>query len=215
MKVKHHIQKGEGKMKFGIIIPSDCPDQKLVELTKELIKINEADVIVVDDGCGNDMIYTRIFQKIEENGCTVLHHEQRVGKGNAIKTGIRYVMNHCPQALGIVTAGEDDSRQAQGILQICERMKKEKSSIIVGTREWQAGQLTLKRRLEKAWSALRFKLATGIRCTDAKTELRGIPKKYFDVALSTECEGPGYGVDFLTKAAKIQIPLIFLSIKIN
>lgn len=202
-------------MKFGIVIPSDCPDQKLVELTKELTKNKEADVIVVDDGCGDDMIYTRIFQKIEENGCTVLHHEQRIGKGNAIKTGIRYVMNHCPQALGIVTAGEDDSRQAQGILQICERMKRENSSIIVGTRQWQAGQLTLKRRIEQAWSMMRFRLATGIRCTDAKTELRGIPRKYFDIALATECEDSRYGVDFLTRAAKIQIPLIFLSVKIT
>ena len=55
-------------MNFGIIIPSDCPDEKLVKLAKELVQREETMIVVIDDGCGEDIVYTRIYQMIEEIG---------------------------------------------------------------------------------------------------------------------------------------------------
>ena len=79
-------------MNFGIIIPSDCPDEKLVKLAKELVQREETMIVVIDDGCGEDIVYTRIYQMIEEIGGTVLHHKNKLGRGTAIKTGMRYAM---------------------------------------------------------------------------------------------------------------------------
>lgn len=57
-------------MKIGIIIPSDCPDEKLVKFAGELVQREDTMVVVVDDGCEEDIVYTRIFQMLEERGTT-------------------------------------------------------------------------------------------------------------------------------------------------
>ena len=46
------IKREVDEMNFGIIIPSDCPDEKLVKLAKELVQREETMIVVIDDGCG-------------------------------------------------------------------------------------------------------------------------------------------------------------------
>lgn len=202
-------------MKIGIIIPSDCPDEKLVKLVQELVQRKETMVVVVDDGCGEDIVYTRIFQKVEETGACVLHHRHKLGRGMAIKTGMRYAMKQGGQLAGIVTTDEDGWYGAEAVFRVCEQLAENADSIILGTRNLKRKEVPLGYRLKNHIASLRFRLATGITCEDVASRLRGIPQKYFDMALSTEGKGYQYELTFLTEAAKTNAPLIFLPSCLN
>ena len=197
-------------MNFGIIIPSDCPDEKLVKLAKELVQREETMIVVIDDGCGEDIVYTRIYQMIEEIGGTVLHHKHKLGRGTASKTGMRYAMKHCEKLGGIVTVDEDGWYGAEDVFRVCDQLEEHEDSIILGTRNLKKREVPAFYRLKNTLASLRFRFATGISCDDVQSKLRGIPQKCFDMALSTEGNGYRYELTFLTEAARTKVPLIFL-----
>ncbi len=70
-----------------VIIPALNPDDCLVKIVDRLWEM-ENQVIVVDDG--SDEAYGDLFQSLEEK-CTVLHHAENRGKGEAIKTALEYI----------------------------------------------------------------------------------------------------------------------------
>ena len=76
-------------MKVSIIIPVLNPTSRLVILTNELIKNKFNDIVVVDDGSTND--YKSIYKKLNKN-IRVMYHSVNLGKGAAIKTGIRQTL---------------------------------------------------------------------------------------------------------------------------
>lgn len=197
-------------MKIGIIIPSDCPDEKLVKLGQELVQREETMIVVVDDGCGEDIVYKRIFQMLEDTGISVLHHRHKLGRGVAIKTGMRYAIKHGGQISGIVTVDEDGWYGPEDVFRVCDQLEENRDSIILGTRDLKRKEVPPVYRLKNHIASLRFRLATGIACDDVQSKLRGIPQRYFDMALSTEGKGYRYELTFLTEAAKTKVPLIFL-----
>lgn len=197
-------------MGIGIIIPSDCPDEQLFRLIDQLNAREDIRVLVVDDGCEGDIVYSRILSQIGERGCTVLHHRHRLGKGAAIKTGIEYVTGHCPEVTGIVTADEDGQFPAEDIFKACDQLEQEKEGIILGTRNLKHHQEPYLIRLKNLMLSLYFRMSTGIACSDVYSSLRGIPRKYFDLALSVDGDGRDFGPLFLEKAVKGRIPIVFL-----
>lgn len=196
-------------MKIGIIIPSDCPDEKLVKFAGELVQREDTMVVVVDDGCEEDIVYTRIFQMLEERGTTVLHHKHRLGRGMAIKTGMRYAIKQCGQLAAVVTVDEDGWYSPEDVFRVCNQLEKKRDSIILGTRNLKAGGVPWIYRAKNAVASFQFRLATGITCSDVLTRLCGIPRKYLDIALATGNDSGRYERLFLTEAAKTKIPLEF------
>ena len=75
-------------MNNAVIIPSLEPDEKLITLVDDLLAIGFVFIIVIDDGSGDK--YKGLFCKVEERGCKVICHVENKGKGEAIKTAIRY-----------------------------------------------------------------------------------------------------------------------------
>ena len=77
-----------------IIIPALEPESGLCRQIRELQEKIPSQVVVIDDGSGRD--YREIFDRIEKMaGCIVLHHGENRGKGQALKTGFRYVEDWC------------------------------------------------------------------------------------------------------------------------
>jgi glycosyltransferase involved in cell wall biosynthesis len=79
-------------MKLSIIIP--CYNEKiflskLIYLVKES-PVEEKEIILVDD-CSNDGTTDLIKTELEREVDKVIYHSKNMGKGEAIKTGLRYV----------------------------------------------------------------------------------------------------------------------------
>lgn len=84
---------------YGILIPALNPDEKLLDLIQELLEssVPVQALVVVDDG--SDQQAQPIFQRLadmEDERIHILHHEVNRGKGAALKTGFKYILENFP-----------------------------------------------------------------------------------------------------------------------
>ena len=86
-----------------VIIPALNPDEKLILLVEELQK-QDLHTIVVDDGSGAE--YAAIFELLKSKyACDVCTHPSNCGKGRALKTGIRFLLDKYPDSTGFCDGG--------------------------------------------------------------------------------------------------------------
>ena len=85
------------------VIPAYKPGMEMTDTVREL-KEAGFEVVVVNDGSGNE--FDHVFD-IARELTTVVEHDVNKGKGEALKTGIRYIREHYPEPYIIVTADAD------------------------------------------------------------------------------------------------------------
>jgi glycosyltransferase involved in cell wall biosynthesis len=197
-------------MKPIIIIPAFNPDEKLIPIVEKLYDMGLRTVIV-DDGSRKDC--TDIFDKLEiRYGCDVCHHKRNMGKGAALKTGIRYAALNYPEASGYVTADADGQHSAEDILKTAIALENNPDSLILGTRDFRKNGIPFKSRWGNRITSLIYFFSTGRRCSDTQTGLRGIPKKYRTHCLSVPGERYEYEMNLLMEMGKKKIPFETVSI---
>ena len=130
----------------AVLIPSLEPDDKLVPYLKELLA-EGLQVLVVDDGSSEK--YQPIFKEAESlEGCWVTHHEVNKGKGEALKTGYRFIkaseaFKGCQQ---IVTADADGQHILPDVLNVAKAASEKPASLILGSRDFSLPQVPPKSR---------------------------------------------------------------------
>lgn len=107
----------EEKDETIILIPSLEPDDRLLSYVRQLRDYGFMNLVIVDDGSGEK--YQHIFEELEDNGCSLLRHAQNQGKGEALKTGFRYIAQHYGQAHYVVTADSDGLTRCRGCVSDC------------------------------------------------------------------------------------------------
>lgn len=111
-------------MKTMILIPALAPGAELIDYLQALSDAQLGQLVVVDDGSGPD--YAPIFALAAQiPGCTVLRHEQNRGKGDALKTGLRYFQELPDRSEynGIVTADADGQHSVADVTALCRAMR--------------------------------------------------------------------------------------------
>jgi len=68
-----------------IIIPAYCPDERLIQLVRELKDKAGWPVVVVDDGSGQ--CYYKIFSAVAQTGAVILTHRENPGQGRRHQDG--------------------------------------------------------------------------------------------------------------------------------
>ena len=105
-----------------ILIPAYEPNNKLVKLIEELQEKTEIQIVVVDDGSGTK--YQHIFNEVEKKNVKILVHKQNMGKGEAIKTGIKYIQES--ETEGIITADCDRSTYTKRYIKCTKKIARNK-----------------------------------------------------------------------------------------
>jgi glycosyltransferase involved in cell wall biosynthesis len=152
-----------------ILIPAYEPGEKLVNLIYALKDICEYDIVVVNDGSGDE--YRGVFQAVSSLGCTVLTHVKNKGKGAALKTGFKYIQQ-TKKDTGVVTADCDGQHLPKDIIKIAESIKEHSNSVILGTRRF-LGKVPFRSRFGNSATRLIFSIASGSKIYDTQTGLRG------------------------------------------
>ncbi|MBG0788308.1 MAG: phosphodiester glycosidase family protein [Anaerolineaceae bacterium] len=179
---------------IAVLIPALNPDHKLIDLIKGLKEIGLVNILVVDDG--SDHSTQEVFTKAQFCRAEVIAHKQNLGKGAALKTGIRYIKSNQPNVIGIVTADADGQHTPQDILKVAEELAAS-DKVVLGTRDLSRAEVPLTSKIGNAFSAIYYKMKTGKALKDTQTGLRGIPAKYFDFALNVEGDRYEYEMRFL------------------
>jgi len=182
-----------------VLIPAYEPDEKILRLAEEGLAAGIQRFLVVDDGsspgCG---VW---FQKLEALGVPVCRHDKNRGKGEAIKTGLRYILNTWPQCPGVVTADADGQHAVADILRLLQALSECPEGLLLGTRDFSNRDTPFNSRMGNRITSFVFRLLTGKKCPDTQTGLRGIPAALFPMALEAEGSRYEYEMNFLLEAA--------------
>lgn len=162
-------------MKGKIVIPAYEPDEKMIALICELIRLG-CDVLVVDDGSGDN--YTPIFEEALHLGAEVIAHESNQGKGRAIKTALEHLLCMDSTADCAVIADADGQHSVPDILNVLDTQSKNSDAIVLGVRPFD--DMPLRSRLGNTITRTLFRLATGLHVSDTQTGLRSIPRTLWE-----------------------------------
>ena len=158
-----------------LLIPAFEPGARLVPLVREVRERDaDLDVLVVDDGSGPR--FAAVFDEARRAGAIVVHHDTNRGKGAALKTGFREVIQRWPGE-DVVTADADGQHTVTDILRIADALRDDaavhRTGLVLGCRQFE-GTVPLRSRLGNAVARRLFRAASGWSASDTQTGLRGI-----------------------------------------
>lgn len=125
----------------------------------------------------------------------VLHHPENLGKGAALKTGLKHVEEAYPSACGVVTFDADGQHLAEDVIRVAARLEAEADAVVLGTRDF-SRPVPVRNRIGNVAARLTINLLLGRRWRDVQCGLRGIPRRY----LRTLSTLKGDGFDWETRA---------------
>ncbi len=188
-----------------VVIPSYKPDEKLIGTLESIIQEGFTDIVVVDDGGGEQ--YRPVFDRVREYPqCTVLTHPVNRGKGAALKTAFAYFADNRPNSLGVVTADADGQHLAKDIEAVTLAMAETKA-VVLGCRDFTQPHVPTRSKAGNNISAFLYRILLGIKISDTQTGLRAIPREYLDVLAQAEGDRYEYETSVLFAIARECIPL--------
>lgn len=192
--------------KVALIIPAYEPDEKLIELSKQLNLCGIERLLIVDDGSGE--AYQHIFDAVKENvQCEIFVHAVNLGKGRALKDAFNYVLNKWPDVCGVVTADSDGQHTPEDIMKIMETLYENPDKLVLGVRQFDGSDVPARSKLGNQTTSKVFKLLLGIAVSDTQTGLRGIGVSFMKHLMRVSGEKYEFETNMLleTKNNKIDI----------
>ena len=121
-------------------------------------------MVVVDDG--SDEGYAALFDGLE--AAIVLTHIDNLGKGAALKTGLRYISEEGQPDDIVVTADADGRYTPEDILRVANAAKDAPDALALGCRSI-GGQAPLRSRIRERLARCLFPILSGTSVRDAQT----------------------------------------------
>ena len=195
-----------------ILIPSLEPDGRLPAYIQELKQSGFAHIVVVDDGSGE--AFRPVFDEVSAvEDTVVLRHEVNKGKGVALKTGYRYIMENLPDITGVITADADGQHTVTDCLRLAAELEKGEKALYLGSRDFNLECIPPKSRSGNKITSAVFKLLYGQYLPDTQTGLRAFRKE--ELPFMTEVEGERYEYEMkvLIACSRARIPMIPVTIE--
>ena len=194
---------------YGILIPALNPDEKLLDLIQELLEssVPVQALVVVDDG--SDQQAQPIFQRLadmEDERIRILHHEVNRGKGAALKTGFKYILENFPQIQGIATMDADGQHPVDALAACIHQFEKHPQDLIIGARQF-TNQIPWRSQFGNVLTRKLVRMLTRQNISDTQTGLRVIPRSYVRQLLSFPGERFEFEFDMLLRARKFQVKI--------
>jgi glycosyltransferase involved in cell wall biosynthesis len=162
-------------MKTIVIVPAynEAPVIAIVleGLKRELLKIGDFEIVVVDDGSTD-----RTFEIAKRSGATTLKHPINRGLGGTLGTGFAYAKRE--KADLVVTFDGDGQHDPNDIHNLIGPIQRREADVVIGSRTMRGwGQIPLDRRPVVYLSNLVTKMLFGISTTDSQSGFRAFSKQ--------------------------------------
>ncbi len=162
-----------------ILIPAYKPDMALIRLVEQLNKVNDLQVLVVDDGSGE--AYAPIFAKLA-GMASFTGYEVNHGKGYALKHGFKTVSELFPDTKYVITADADGQHKIEDILSVREYLKNGER-FVIGARRF-TGKVPFRSKFGNSITQFVFRFMAQTNVSDTQTGLRGFDVSLIDDLLS-------------------------------
>ncbi len=193
---------------MNVLIPAYKPDERLITLVGELIE-EGYNLYVVNDGSGSD--YDKVFAALP-SCVTLLVHEVNCGKGRAMKTGFKYIMENYDDDQGVIIADADGQHIVTDIAKVRDELLENPKSLVLGARLFE-GDVPFKSRFGNNLTRGAFAFAAGKKLKDTQTGLRGIPFEQLAHMAQLKGERYEYEMNMLFDAVENSIPIREVGIK--
>jgi glycosyltransferase involved in cell wall biosynthesis len=201
--VREQGQRPIEEVEVVILAPVYQPGQPLLTLLTELRDAApDSHVIVVDDGSGP--AFAQILDAAAGLGCTVLRHPTNRGKGVALKTGFRHVLDAHPGD-HVVCVDADGQHRVADIVRVAEHVRV-RGRMVLGVRRFD-GAVPLRSKVGNVVTRLLFRAATSRAVRDTQTGLRAYPATMLDWLTSVPGERFEYEMNVLLHAARAGYPI--------
>jgi glycosyltransferase involved in cell wall biosynthesis len=197
---------GEPSTLHAVIIPAYKPSFVLIEVLQSLAMRGVDAIVLIDDGSGPG--HRDVFARAAAiPQVRLVRHKFNCGKGAALKTGIRFVLETFPSLVGIVTADADGQHHQDDILRIITSLKANGAALIMGARRLEDGV---------PWRSLIGNLLTrnianvllARKLTDTQTGLRGIPAGMLPLLLELQSDRYEFELEMLLLAHRLSVPIL-------
>jgi glycosyltransferase involved in cell wall biosynthesis len=135
------------------LVPAYNEEKTIGEVISRLKKI-DLKVIVIDD-CSKD----KTSEVAKKSGAIVLKHEKNKGKGEAIKTGINFLLKKYPKIENVVIVDADMQYLPEEAINLLKALKEERADFVMGKRDW--SKVPLRHRLGNLVWRISFNLLFG------------------------------------------------------
>lgn len=194
-----------------ILIPSLEPDDRLPPYVARLREQGFQRVVIVDDGSSEG--YQPIFAQLDAmDGCTVLHHEVNRGKGCALKTGYQHILEHMPEACGVITADADGQHTVEDCWRLAQALAEGANALYLGSRDFSLPQVPFKSRAGNRITSLVFLALYGHYLPDTQTGLRAFRREELPFMIGIEGERFEYEMNVLIACARRNLPMTPITI---
>ena len=190
-----------------VLIPAYEPEEILLNLTKSL-RGKGFSVLVVNDGSSTE--YDELFEKVKENA-TVISHEKNKGKGAALKTGIRYVLDNMPECENVITCDADGQHKEDDVVRVQKSLHNGQNFVL--TIRTPKGKVPLRSRFGNALSRFVYTILTNHYLSDNQCGLRGFNRVHLPWLAEVEKDNYDYEMNVLYHAAKKNIYIATIEIE--
>ena len=183
-----------------ILIPAYNPDDKLVEYVASLTGYGFDRILVVNDGSRAEC--KDFFDRLKQYpACTVITHEVNRGKGEALKTGMKYYLENCDGYAGIVTGDADGQHTLADTANLAAKLEEYPNSLLLGSRVFSEAEIPWRSAFGNGLTTKVFKLFYGVSLGDTQTGLRAIPNSLIPIFGQLEGSRFEYEMNMLIKCA--------------
>ena len=198
----------------AILIPSYQPDDKLPPYVQALREAGFARIVVVDDGSGER--YTDLFNSLHNPNdavVQVIRYEPNHGKGYALRVGMRWLLDECPECAYIITADSDGQHTVPDTLRMADAMHKDSSGLLLGSRDFSQANVPFKSRMGNHITTAVYHALYGQHIGDTQTGLRAFARELLPRFLQTKGDRYEYEMNQLIDCSIDKIPIRALPIE--
>lgn len=196
----------------ALIIPAYKPDDRLPPYVQALKEAGVGRIVVVDDGSGDS--YQNLFHSIPQDGVThIISYAPNRGKGVALRTGMQYLLEECPDQRYIITADSDGQHTAADVLRMVESLHQDHEGLLLGSRDFSGANVPPKSRMGNRITSVVFKLLYGRWVGDTQTGLRGFERSLLPTMAAVKGDRYEYEMNMLIECASLKLPIRALPIE--
>lgn len=195
-------------MEYTVIIPALNPDERLRNIIDQNWEMKNQ-IILVNDG--SDIEYMPLFAELGEK-CIVLHHRENRGKGEAIKTALRYIKSELWECSVIGIMDADGQHLPEDMERLLTEAALHPGTLILGCRSMN-GEIPWRSRVGNQVTKMVFRMAAGTEISDTQTGLRAFSSELANFMLEIPGERYEYEMNVLLACAKKSIPILEVPIQ--
>ncbi len=187
---------------IAVLIPAYNPDSKMTKLVEELNERFEH-IIIVNDGCTGE--FTKLFDEVSDKA-TVLVHEVNKGKGVALKTGFKHIIDNPGELVGVITVDADGQHTPEDVIGCCRLFAENTDLPVFGCRDFLSDtDIPARSRFGNRLTSRLMKFFCDIELSDTQTGLRVLPVKILPDMLEVKGDRYEYEMNMIFALKDLEV----------